>query len=80
MSALSPMCFKLGPLLTTSQVLARAFLAARKAVPTRPHPWAPQTGGALQKAAGMQGKFHDKIIETLGNRKFTNLKVEHPEV
>ncbi|KAI0636684.1 hypothetical protein C8Q77DRAFT_518191 [Trametes polyzona] len=41
--------------------VARAFLKARTMVPTRPHPWAPQTGGIAQKAAGLQGAFHDKV-------------------
>ena len=41
---------------------------------------APQTGGLAQKAAGAQGMFHDKIIETLGNRKFVDLKFSHPEL
>jgi len=63
-----------------NNVLARAFLQARQAVPTRPHPLAPQTGGLAQKAAGVQGRLHDKIIETLGRRKFTDLKYEHPKV
>jgi len=58
--------------------LAEAFLKARKSVPTRPHPMAPQTGGIAQKAAGMQGMFHDKVIETLGRRKFVDLKYQHP--
>ena len=43
------------------QNIARAFLKARTIVPTRPHPWAPQTGGVAQKAAGLQGAFHDKV-------------------
>lgn len=62
------------------QKLARAFLAARKTVPTRPHPAAPQTGGMAQKAAGIQGTVHDKIIETLGGRKFVEVKHQHPDV
>ena len=60
--------------------LAREFLKARVKVPSRPHPAAPVSGGVAQKAAGMQGKMHDKIIETLGRRKFTDVKYSHPEV
>ncbi|KAJ8083349.1 hypothetical protein PM082_009221 [Marasmius tenuissimus] len=62
------------------KALAREFLKARVKVPSRPHPSAPVSGGVAQKAAGMQGKFHDKIIETLGRRKFTDVKYAHPEV
>ncbi|KAI0723945.1 hypothetical protein C8T65DRAFT_714859 [Cerioporus squamosus] len=58
--------------------IARAFLKARTMVPTRPHPWAPQTGGIAQKAAGMQGAFHDKIVETVEGREFVDLKYQHP--
>jgi hypothetical protein len=49
-------------------------------VPTRPHPAAPQTGGIAQKAAGLQGSLHDKIVEKLGNRQFVDLKYTHPEI
>ncbi|KDQ07740.1 hypothetical protein BOTBODRAFT_192202 [Botryobasidium botryosum FD-172 SS1] len=59
--------------------IARAFLKARKKVPSRPHPSAPQTGQAAQKAAGMFGSVHDKIIETIGGRDFVELKYNHPE-
>ncbi|RPD66426.1 hypothetical protein L226DRAFT_609269 [Lentinus tigrinus ALCF2SS1-7] len=58
--------------------IARAFLKARTLVPTRPHPWAPQTGGIAQKAAGMQGAFHDKVVETVEGRQFVDLKYQHP--
>jgi len=60
--------------------MATDFLKARKMVPTRPHPAAPQTGGSAQKVAGMQGTVHDKIIESLEGRKFVDLKFTHPEV
>ncbi|KAJ7598574.1 hypothetical protein C8J56DRAFT_770100 [Mycena floridula] len=63
-----------------NDAIARNFLKARIAVPSRPHPWAPVSGGVAQKAAGLQGKFHDKVIETLGGRKFTDLKYLHPEI
>jgi len=56
------------------------FLKARKAVPTRPHPIAPQTGGIIQKVAGMQGKLHDKIYESMAGRKFVDLKYQHPDI
>ena len=49
-------------------------------VPSRPHPWAPQSGGLAQKAAGLQGKVHDKIIETVMGRDFIapeELKYKH---
>ncbi|TFK54664.1 hypothetical protein OE88DRAFT_1653090 [Heliocybe sulcata] len=59
--------------------LARDFLKARKMVPTRPHPAAPQTGGVAQKAVGAFGSVHDKIIETLGSREFVDLKYQHTE-
>ncbi|KAI0333538.1 hypothetical protein GY45DRAFT_1344001 [Cubamyces sp. BRFM 1775] len=58
--------------------IARAFLKARTTVPTRPHPWAPQTGGIAQKAAGLQGAFHDKVVETVEGREFVDLKYQHP--
>ncbi|KAI0334958.1 hypothetical protein GY45DRAFT_1241404 [Cubamyces sp. BRFM 1775] len=63
-----------------SDKLARAFLKARKAVPTRPHPHAPQTGGLAQKAAGMQGHLHDKVVETVTGRDFADLRFTHPEI
>ncbi|CDO73569.1 hypothetical protein BN946_scf185014.g39 [Trametes cinnabarina] len=58
--------------------IARAFLKARTTVPTRPHPWAPQTGGIAQKAAGLQGALHDKVVETVEGRQFVDLKYQHP--
>ena len=61
------------------QRIARAFLEARTSVPSRPHPWAPQTGGIAQKAAGAQGKLHDKVVETLTDRDFVDVKYAHPE-
>lgn len=60
------------------QAYARAFLAARKKVPSRPHPAAPQTGGVVQKLAGLQASVHDKIVEGLTSRHFVDLKYEHP--
>jgi hypothetical protein len=62
------------------QAFARAFLAARKKVPQRPHPSAPQSGGLAQKAAGMQANLHDKIVAKLTGRDFVDLKYEHPTV
>jgi len=59
--------------------IARAFLKARTAVPSRPHPWAPQSGGIAQKAAGAQGKLHDKVVETLTDRDFVDVKYTHPK-
>ena len=51
--------------------LAQEFVAARKVVPTRPHPLAPQNGGLLQKILGMGTKIpHDKIVETLQGKTF----------
>ncbi|TCD68275.1 hypothetical protein EIP91_011241 [Steccherinum ochraceum] len=58
--------------------LAKEFLTARGKVPTRPHPWAPQTGGLAQKAAGLQGSLHDKVIETVEGREFVDVKYSHP--
>ncbi|KAH8800547.1 hypothetical protein DL96DRAFT_1699255 [Flagelloscypha sp. PMI_526] len=63
-----------------NDALAREFLKARRVVPTRPHPSAPVSGGIGQKAAGLQGKLHDKVIETLGGRKFADVKYAHSEV
>lgn len=53
------------------QKLAKDFLNARSKVPTRPHPWAPQTGGLAQQAAGMQGKLQDKVSLTLKSELLT---------
>lgn len=51
--------------------LAEEFVAARKVVPTRPHPLAPQSGGLLQKILGMGTKIpHDKVVETLQGKTF----------
>ncbi|TFY76954.1 hypothetical protein EWM64_g7058 [Hericium alpestre] len=60
--------------------MARSFLYARKVVPTRPHPMAPQTGGIAQKAAGLPAALHDKIVETINTRKFVDVKQQHPNV
>jgi hypothetical protein len=65
--------------LTVTQEFARAFLEARNKVPTRPHPWAPQSGGVAQKLAGMQATVHDKVVEKLGGREFVELKFHHAE-
>ncbi|KAI0040785.1 hypothetical protein FA95DRAFT_823786 [Auriscalpium vulgare] len=62
-----------------SDRLAREFLAARRKVPTRAHPAAPQTGGAAQKAAGGAASLVDKAVESLGGREFVDLKYQHPE-
>ncbi|KAI0345192.1 hypothetical protein BDW22DRAFT_1390606 [Trametopsis cervina] len=59
--------------------LAREFLKARTTVPTRPHPPAPQTGGIVQKAVGLQGSLIDKAIELVQGRDFVDLKLSHPE-
>lgn len=59
--------------------IARAFLKAREAVPRRPHPLTPQTGGMLQKAMGMHGKVQDKIVEGVQGREYVDLKFKHPE-
>ncbi len=48
-------------LMLLAQKMARAFIKARGAAPPRPHPWAPQTGGILQKAAAAQANIHDKV-------------------
>lgn len=48
-------------------------LKARTSVPARPHPLAPQTGG------GMQGKVLDKVVETVTDRDFVDVKYAHPE-
>ncbi|KAI0373411.1 hypothetical protein BV20DRAFT_735039 [Pilatotrama ljubarskyi] len=60
--------------------LARAFLKARKMVPRRPHPAAPQTGGLAQKAAGLQAHVHDKVVETVTGRDFAPLRFSHPDI
>ncbi|KAI0082150.1 hypothetical protein K474DRAFT_830981 [Panus rudis PR-1116 ss-1] len=60
--------------------IAREFLAARKKVPTRPHPTAPQTGGIAQKAAGMAAQLMDVAADSMGGREFVELKYSHPQV
>ncbi|GJE99552.1 Hemerythrin HHE cation binding domain [Phanerochaete sordida] len=60
--------------------LARDFLKARKMAPTRPHPSAPQSGGAAQMAAGMPAGMADKIVEMMQGREFVDLKANHPKV
>ena len=50
------------------QNLARAFLKARKMVPNRPQPAAPQTSDMAQK-----------VVEVAGGREFAALKYAHPE-
>jgi hypothetical protein len=49
-------------------------------VPSRPHPAAPQSGGAAQKLAGMQASLTDKVVEKLGKREFVDLKFAHPNL
>jgi len=61
-----------------NDALAKKFLAARKVVPERPHPMAPQSGGIVQKALGSMTKPHDKIVAALTSRKFTDIKYTHP--
>ena len=49
-------------------------------VPSRPHPLAPQSGGIVQKALGLQTKVHDKVVETLQGKSFidpSQLKWHH---
>ncbi|GAA5869491.1 hypothetical protein JCM3774_001466 [Rhodotorula dairenensis] len=60
--------------------LATDFVTKRTMVPSRPHPIAPQSGGILQKALGLQTKFHDKVVETLQGKSFidaSQLKWQH---
>jgi len=63
-----------------NDAMARSFLAARKKVPTRPHPSAPQTGGMAQKAMGAKASMMDTLLETMQGRKFVDLKHQHPDV
>ncbi len=60
-----------------AQKPARAFLNARKMVPSRPHPAAPQTGGIAQKAA--DSSVHDTIVETASRREFAALKYQYTD-
>ena len=53
------------------------FLHARKLAPTRPHPSAPQTGGAAQKAVGAMGKPVDMAVDM--GRKFVDVKHRHSD-
>ncbi|KAJ7579491.1 hypothetical protein C8J56DRAFT_1006655 [Mycena floridula] len=55
-----------------NDAIVRNFLKARIAVPSRPHPWAPPSGGVAQKAAGLRGNSMTK--------KFTDLKYLHPAI
>jgi len=57
--------------------MAKEFLKARTMVPTRPHPWAPQSGGIAQKAAGIPGQMMDKMVETAQGRQYVDLKYSH---
>jgi len=59
--------------------LTLEFLETRKMVPTRPHPSAPQSGGAVQMVAGLGGSVQDKLIELVQGRKFVELKFQYPE-
>ncbi|KAH9892833.1 hypothetical protein C8Q73DRAFT_837118 [Cubamyces lactineus] len=63
-----------------SDKLARAFLKARKVVPTRPHPNALHSGGIAQKTAGVAGNLQDKAVETVTGRDFADLRFAHPEI
>ncbi|KAE8221293.1 hypothetical protein CF319_g5321 [Tilletia indica] len=58
--------------------LTRDFLKARNKAPSRPHPEAPQSGGAMQAAAGMMSKPLDALIQAW--RKQVDLKHHHAEV
>ncbi|EPQ31675.1 uncharacterized protein PFL1_01008 [Pseudozyma flocculosa PF-1] len=57
--------------------LARQFLDARKMATTRPHPMAPQSGGAMQKTAEVMSKPLDQAHQAM--RKFVDLKYQHSE-
>ena len=49
-------------------------------VPSRPHPLAPQSGGIVQKALGLQTKFPDKVLGTVPGKSFidpSQLKWHH---
>jgi hypothetical protein len=43
--------------------LAKDFLKAREMAPSRPHPSAPQHGGAGQKIMGTLGEYRFEITE-----------------
>jgi hypothetical protein len=60
---------------TCNQYEARQFLTARKEAPTRAHPAAPQTGGLAQKAADMQAKVQDSLVNYLRGVDYVELKV-----
>ncbi|KAI0779824.1 hypothetical protein C8Q74DRAFT_1198490 [Fomes fomentarius] len=60
-----------------SDKLARTFLKARTAVPTRPHPGA---DGVAEKAAGLQEGLVDEVVEAVQGRDFAPLKYTHPEI
>ena len=70
---------KLSAILTADEksALARDFLKARKQAPGRPHPSAPQHGGASQKFAGAMAKPFDAAINA--TRLHTPLKHTHPD-
>ncbi|KAJ8081871.1 hypothetical protein AAF712_004770 [Marasmius tenuissimus] len=63
-----------------NDALARKFLGTRMKVPSRVHPSAPVSGGIGQKAAQLQAMFHDKIVETINQRQFVEVKYAHPEL
>ncbi|CAD6893865.1 unnamed protein product [Tilletia controversa] len=58
--------------------LTKEFLNARKMAPSRPHPSAPQSGGAMQAAAGMMSKPMDAMVQAW--RDHVPLKHHHAEV
>ncbi|KAG8696751.1 hypothetical protein FRC11_000514 [Ceratobasidium sp. 423] len=55
--------------------LARDFLNAREMAPSRPHPSAPQGGGAGQKIMGTLAKPADAAVTA--SRNLVNLKYQH---
>ncbi|KAJ1305566.1 hypothetical protein OPQ81_000566 [Rhizoctonia solani] len=56
-------------------VLAKDFLKAREMAPSRPHPSAPQHGGATQKLMGALAKPTDAAITA--TRSLVDLKYQH---
>ncbi|KAG9093666.1 hypothetical protein FS749_013979 [Ceratobasidium sp. UAMH 11750] len=58
-------------------LLAHDFLKARQMAPSRPHPSAPQTGGAGQKIMGTMGKPVDAAVTSM--RTFVDLKYKHSD-